>query len=259
MSFYITLPSNGSQKYFPENRIANYKIKLPYKLKTPAEDFELALTEFSYICSIQSLTGNGNDNLIRISGQKNGVIHLPLIHYKNIHHLMHEINNSFEKLEIPCAILHSMVKPRICLQVGGGYKIKFSTKLSEIIGFDGKTEFSADVLQKESALFYSKFRPDIHGGRYHMFIYCDIVESQIVGSSMVPLLRMVNITGEEGKAVTQTFSCPFYLPVSRSEFDVISIILCDEFGIEIPIDKGQVTLTLHFREKTTKNGQFHRI
>jgi len=76
-----------------------------------------------------------------------------------------------------------------------------------------------------------------------MLIYCDIIEPQIVGSALVPLLRMVNIIGNEGRALMQTFNHPFYLPISLWEFQS-----CCATSLAIPIDKGQVTLTLHFRK-----------
>jgi hypothetical protein len=97
-------------------------------------------------------------------------------------------------------------------------------------------------------LYEAKQPPDMLMGMYHIFIYCDIVEPQVVGDCLAPLLRMVNISGKEGEAVTQTFR-PYYLPLSRLEFDTIDILLCNEFGEEIQFDKGQTTLTLHFRKR----------
>lgn len=79
-----------------------------------------------------------------------------------------------------------------------------------------------------------------------MFIYSNLIEPQIVGSSIVPVLRMINITGTEGEAVTQRFSSPIDIPVCLCEFDTISMLLCDEFGEELPIDKGHVTLHVIF-------------
>lgn len=249
MAFYVTLPSNGSQ-YFPENRAGNYKIKLPYKIRLSPKTFEVALTELTYICSLKTFTSSNYDNVIEYAGKIGGSISLPLLHYSNIEHLLHVINEEFERLDIPCNLHYSAVKSRVCFTVGNGFYVTISLKLSEILGFNGKTEyFSEELDQVTSTFFYGRFRPDMCGGRYHMFIYCDVIEPQIVGSTIVPLLRMVNIIGEEGEAVTQRFSNPIYIPVSLSEFEIISILLCDEFGEELPIDKGQVTLTLHFKEK----------
>jgi len=66
MSFFINLPSNGSQKYFSENRIANFRIKLPSKVILNPGEFEVALVEATYICSFKTLTGLNGDNEISI-------------------------------------------------------------------------------------------------------------------------------------------------------------------------------------------------
>ena len=47
MSFYVTLPSDSSSKYFPENKVSHFYTRLP----TPIElrgDWEVGLVEFKY-------------------------------------------------------------------------------------------------------------------------------------------------------------------------------------------------------------------
>jgi len=251
MAFYITLPSNGS-RYFPDNRAGDYKIKLPQKIRIPSNTYEVALAELTYICSMKTLTGCDEDNVIEYTGLQGGYIDLPLLHYNSIQHLVTIINQHFEQHELPCSLFYSEGKCLISFQVGSGYSISISAKLSDILGYNGKTQFNSKEPNQTTSptFFFGNYRPDIQGGRHHMFIYCDIIDPQIVGSSLVPLLRMVNTAGTEGQAMTQTFSTPFYVPLSRSEFDTVSIRLCDEFGEELPIDKGHVTLSLHFRNRT---------
>ena len=249
MSFYMVLPSNGS-RYYPENRAGNYKIRLPYKVRIQPTAYEVALSELTYICSIKTLTGLEDDNVIEYDGLEAGYIDLPLTHYSSIKHLLDTISEQFKKKAVPLHFYYSDVKSRVSLSVGSGYGLILSEKLSIILGFNGQVRFNSDVppLPEISIFFYANFRADLLGGKHHMFIYCNIIDSQIVGSSLVPLLRMINISENAGQAVTQTFSSPFYHSTSLTEFDTISILLCDEFGEELPIDKGQVTLTLHFKK-----------
>jgi hypothetical protein len=206
-SFFLTLPANGSQRYFSENRIGNYKIKLPYKVHLQDGNFEVALTELTYVCSIKSLTGINYDNLIEFGGRhQGGSIELPLVHYSNLNQLISAINEKFQKHEVKCSLFQWEVKNRISLEVSSGYNLTISTRLSDILGFDGVIEFNGPDLESSQPIsFFGKFCPDILGGRYHMFVYCDIIEPQVVGSSLVPLLRMVNISGHEGEPVTQAF------------------------------------------------------
>lgn len=247
MSLYITLPSNGSQKLFPENKISSFKIKLPYKLRLDAGEYELGLTELTYVCSIKTFTGFDADNAVIWYGVNTGIIHFPLIHYSSLKQLLTAINEEFVKTGINCFFTYKEVERRVIIEVPAEHGITIREKLSYILGFDGVCEFFAKGKQHE--FFSAKFGPDLNSGRYHMFIYADIVQPQIVGSSLVPLLRMVNLSGVENKAATQTFSHPWYLPISRTEIDIISIILCDEFGEELPIDRGIVSLTVHIRKR----------
>jgi len=69
---------------------------------------------------------------------------------------------------------------------------------------------------------------------------------------MVPLLRMVNI-GNNGSTVSKQFQNPYYFPLSKSVVDTVGILLCDEYGDNLKLDKGPVTLTLHFRKRSSLN------
>ena len=248
MSFYMTLPSNGSQTYFKENRITNYKIKLPSKVQLNPREYEVGLVDITYVCSLKTLTGN-KDNAIYIdyidrSYRAEKTHYIPLTHYSTIDQLILAINSLLNAED--AAFLYQKSINRVSINLRQGVFLSFSEKLSDILGFDGRVSFGLDI-KNESFPACAKFAPDILGGRYHMFIYTDIIQPQIVGSSLVPMLRMVNITGKEGEAVSKTFMNPYYLELSRSELDIISVLICNELGEELPIDKGQVTLTLHFR------------
>jgi hypothetical protein len=43
--FYVVLPSDSSEAYYPDNTVAHYKTKLPYRI---SGDYEVALIEFIY-------------------------------------------------------------------------------------------------------------------------------------------------------------------------------------------------------------------
>lgn len=47
MSFYVTLPSNSSLEYFPENKLNNFTTKLHSTLRLEGS-YEVGLVEMSY-------------------------------------------------------------------------------------------------------------------------------------------------------------------------------------------------------------------
>ena len=245
MSFFITLPSNGSSKYFSDNKITNYKIKLPSKLRFLPGEYEVALVDATYICSLKTLTGKNFDNILYIKDLYKSVWQgeICLTHFSEIEHLIHAINETLS-VRVGCKFHFDKLKNRVWIKLSSAVFLEISEKLSDILGYDGNRIFGEE---HEDGAFYAKFAPDLLGGRYHMYIYSDIVQPQIVGSSLVPLLRMINITGKEGVAITNSFQNPYYLQLSRNEIEVISIVICNKLGEELQIDKGAVTLTLHFR------------
>lgn len=60
----------------------------------------------------------------------------------------------------------------------GVFSIIIIGKLSQILGFDRKIQFSAGINRR---FLFGKFSKDMFRERYHMFIYSHVVEPQIVG------------------------------------------------------------------------------
>ena len=76
----------------------------------------------------------------------------------------------------------------------------------------------------------------------------DIIDAQVVGDSLVPLLRIVNIDGDDGEIITKTFDNPFYVAVSRKFVDRIQCNIKDDTNQLVPFESGKVIVTLHFKK-----------
>ena len=83
-----------------------------------------------------------------------------------------------------------------------------------------------------------------------IYVYTDVVESRIVGDSVAPLLRALPVGGSHGETVSDRFSNIHYVPLLYLHFKSI------EIDIRVPFEYGRVTVTLHFRRRTT--GLFRR-
>ena len=246
MSFYVYLPSNNSPDYYPNNRISNYKVKLPQRLKFNPGEYEVGLVEFTYINSIRTFQKSKDRDINILMLSENGNRYLKDLQYKTIDSLLVDLNDLLKNSSnsVYGTFSYNKLKDRVSFEPQSS-AVVVSERLSKILGFDPPIlSFNRNVRGNMS--------PCLDPAMFHIFIYTDIIEHQIVGDSMVPLLRMVNINGEKGTAVTQVFR-PYYVPLSRFEFDTIEILLCNEFGEEIIFDKGQSVVTLHFRKKV-KNG-----
>jgi len=83
-----------------------------------------------------------------------------------------------------------------------------------------------------------------------MYIYTDIVKSQIVGDTQCPLIGVVPIKQEERDVCFFSFSHPYYVTLTSQEISEINIQLKTDTGDPFPLaSNGKVVCRLHFRRK----------
>ena len=89
---------------------------------------------------------------------------------------------------------------------------------------------------------------DLEHGFHDLYIYCDIIQPQYVGDTLVPLLRIIPVEGKDGERISKSFVRPQYVPVSRKQFETIEVNIKRDTGESVPFEFGRVLLTLHFRQ-----------
>lgn len=275
--FYLTLPSNSSMGYYPKNTVANYITHLPRAIRLDAGEWEMALVEAHYPCSFLSL---GNDETIDIfiqqqeetnvdpktlarvmdSGadvtpvvtatpKQNYRIKLKTGDYANIEELLDYINT--QELSIQYGVKFTVAdKYNKFIDISMGYgveKIELSPTLALQLGFDpNELSLDADAINK------SIRPPNIRLGLpSHMYVYCDLVEPQMVGDTVAPLLKIVNISTSSyiyGLHKSTSFIDPHYVPVMNRSFDSVEIDLRDSTGRHLPFHFGTSCVKLHFRK-----------
>ncbi len=98
----------------------------------------------------------------------------------------------------------------------------------------------------------SMLRKPIHmydGSIDTIYIYSDIVQPQLVGDVVSPLLGIVPVKTARGSRQVFTFKSPTYLPVSKQDFSSIHVKLRTPKGKPIPFPENStnVVCMLHFR------------
>jgi hypothetical protein len=249
------LPSNVSPRYFPGNRISSFKVKFPKRVNCRPDEFKVALTEVTYNRTFTTLLSDtarifelrtSTDPLFDPKHPRFifPTFKLPNINYENIFTMIDSLNQKIAAARDPypngCHFSYDVLTDRVTVFLEETYEVLLSPEISKYLGFSSHLP-----IRKSSR---AEFKPDPLLGMSHIFIYSDIVQPQIVGDSMVPLLRMINITGADGDIITQTFK-PYYLPISKLDFDTIEILLCNEFGEELSFDRGSCIVTLHFKKE----------
>ena len=96
----------------------------------------------------------------------------------------------------------------------------------------------------------SPYVTDLHGTTT-MYVYCDIVQPQVVGDTSAQLLRGIPVEGKLGETVTKTFTNVQYVPVQKKSFEDIEILLRDDTGNVMSFERGKAIATLHFRQENS--------
>ena len=82
-----------------------------------------------------------------------------------------------------------------------------------------------------------------------IYIYSDVVASQVVGDLRANLLRVIAPKGSHGDVISENFVHVFYNDVRVKSFNTVEILLRGDTGRPIPFSGGVVEVTLHFKKK----------
>ena len=81
-----------------------------------------------------------------------------------------------------------------------------------------------------------------------IYVYCDIVEPQIVGDTSAQLLKSIPVRGKFGDVIAGTFINIQYVPIRTKSFEVVKVLLRSDTGDPVPFERGKVVIKLHFRQ-----------
>ena len=273
--FYLTLPSNSNVS----NSTCKFSTRLPRKIELKGS-WEVALVEIQYPYSWNNIFGQqGNeagDNWLDVVFHNNFIatIFVPPGYYGTIHELLDAIEygkarasesllNRLKQEEAPPKEKNDYEPlPKHIKAVKRGFHLTYDETLKRVrlkrfpkrvkhIELSRRLQYMLGF--EDSGLFKDKdvarYTPDLRGGFYSLHVYCDLVEPQIVGDSLVPLLRCVHVEGNHGDIVEKMFESPHYIPVLPSEISQVSVEIKDDRNQFVPFDFGKVVVKLHFKKK----------
>ena len=79
-----------------------------------------------------------------------------------------------------------------------------------------------------------------------IYVYCDIVEPQIVGDTSAQLLKIIPVQGKFGDIIAKTFTNIQYVPIRTKSFEVVKVLFRNDTGDPVPFERGKVVITLQF-------------
>lgn len=266
--FYLTLPSNSSMKYFPDNKITKFTTQLPQHIKLNG-DWEVALVEIQYPYSFYTINVHDNNiyykekkietvtQVVLLDGmqiapkKKNVKINLNKTHitpgnYMDIDEVLQALNEN-PALNKHVVFKHETTSKHVSVEFKNENitSLQLSPKLSLQLGYGPYT----DIYQKPLSCNPSNI---LLGIPSQLFVYCDVIEPQLVGDVISQLLRIVHVNTQKfvyGMNKMISYSPPHYIPVLRREFQNIEIDIRTVEGHPVPFQFGTLCVKLHFRRR----------
>jgi hypothetical protein len=259
--FFITLQSDSSSNHFATNTITDFRNQFSPAVELEHNQYQVALVECSYYHN--SIIVKKHEHLCteKILDEKEQKYtlkkHRAETDFTSITDLMNALQFNKSNFNIKdgyaqatsiyvnqasgvycrnLAELKHKIAKEDQNQFEKTFVIEWTPKLAGIFGLDEETnKYIYPVFQK--------------AGASNMFIYCDIVEPQRVGHSLVPLLRRISNEGPRDTYVNREFQHLQYIDVAKPEFDHIHMYIRTESGDVPSVNVGTFTATLHFRRK----------
>jgi len=88
---------------------------------------------------------------------------------------------------------------------------------------------------------------DLNSGIHSLFVYCNLIDSVIVGNSFAPLLRAIPVQNLVTSVIRFTRK-PYFYPLASNNFQIIQTSIKDKTGKLIPFKFGETTLVLEFKK-----------
>lgn len=132
--------------------------------------------------------------------------------------------------------------------------IRFPVPLALKMGFGTKAfllpQEEEDMTKWINVKYLAPNNIDLFENLKQMYVYCDIIEPQMVGSNALKLLRVVPVTSgtqDQTQAKWEPVRAE-YLKLSKKHFDTIEIQVRTSLGTLFPFISGKSLLKLHFRK-----------
>jgi len=249
MSFYVTLPSNSSKEFYPENTLTNFTTKLqpPFYL---TQNYEVGIVEVMFPFNwfnpdFEPILFNKLDGNMKVTNSRFFQNKWPF--FDTADALEEKINAFCKANLIGAFFLFDNQSKLWTIKLDRTTQIDFNGH-EEFFGFKDRVldfKLETDKTKKDTYFAGEEERSFNFNKINNLFIYSDIVQFQNVGDTFAPLLRTIPITGknEAFKHLHYIYNTPQYIPVSRSNIDSIEIDIKDDLGNKIPFSsEGKVIL-----------------
>ena len=204
--FYLTLPSDASLNEFPNNKTTSYCVKLPQSIDLEGV-WEVCLYSISYPNTWYTLQKGVATHLFY--ADRTGLFQQAIMdygYYQSMQELIKAANKTLSRnVSDNIKLTYNAFTGKVTVQINNGFQFAVMKPLSIILGFGGK-----DVMLTKTT--ESPYVADLTTVST-IYVYCDIVQPQIVGDTSAQLLKSIPAEGKFGDIIAKTFTNIQYLPI----------------------------------------------
>jgi hypothetical protein len=247
--FPITLPSNSSLEFYPQNTIARFTTNLPENIQLDGE-FEVELAEIIYLHSWYNLDNLTRQYWIGVKSEGRDIrqYYIKSGFYADgtvfANELTKQCAKAFSGVDFTVKFSFNSITNKFSVETKGTHNALFmSSELQKILGIViGTTPIGNQVVIATDVF-------ELNRSLNFIYVYCDVASYSVVGDTKAPLLPVCSINCKHVELIRTIFTHPHYVPVARKEFDCIEILLSTELGQPFPFFFGKSVVTLNFRRR----------
>lgn len=239
-SFHILLPSDANQLIHPSNSPHDFRVKLPRRIELDGE-WEVGLKEITFSSSYPNYVSTRSKITYGPNGDENELV-LPTGRYDSMPQLIRTLL-AIAKPQLPQgqSLKVTLRSDRVTI-TPTGFVLKIEGDLSRMLGF-GDSIVARNAIQADYA-------PNLSMGLRTAHVYCNIVQSQMVGDEQIPLLRRIDLEDRNSNdVITKTYESPIYVPLLQKSFDTVHMNISRVTGEVLQFNHGIVVYTLHFKRR----------
>ena len=254
----MTLPSNSSTDYHPENTVSRSTTVLAQPVDLTG-DWEVALSEISVPtdwCNVSSERYFFMLNVFRLEMPDEWYptidsILRTMTRMINEHHPTAEdtavflvrknVYDDASYDENKLTIIYDQATNMVRFSMPEDTYINMSTELANVLGF------SRRELPRNKRHHIGERPAKLEYASKTAYVYCDLIEPVFVGDTKTQLLRTANIDAGAHGVANHIYTLPIYIPLQKKHFDTVEINIMTDTGEPVPFVSGRSVVTLHFR------------
>ena len=187
--FYITLPSNSSLQYFPDNKTSNFVMKLSRTLQLDGE-WEVGLAEIDYLHTWYDIREGKNSVEIYVTDKWAQEFSIQPGCYEKVIDVIDALCKAGLANLIDVVVRYDETSKRVTVKCAKGAVLELRGDIARMLGFINNTSIRA-FDEKGFTLALPKT------GSQYFYVYTDIIKSQYHGEVVVHVLRTVTVKGKK--------------------------------------------------------------